>query len=290
MSFIAIVCDLPDAQRLLPQVIVCNFHTLRARDVAALRARLPGNVVLLRQRSSWNNNRLCSTIVRMVAEALAPLAHLYQPVFFLDAARCHTRWNVFAAFARFGIWPIVVPSKMTWLLQPLDTHVFALFKRRVRGAVQRARCEADVDASIVEIVLLALGESIDAVLLGRMWAAAFESNGFGQGQTCVSQRVLDSLELSAAPVVSRDRPSADCLRPCFPRRAHIIAAKILAASEKPFAPPAPPAARAKHCAAPPSPPSAPVTRSMTRAAASSSAPSVPVLKAAPVCKRPAAKV
>ena len=56
MTFVALVCDVPEVQRVLPQIIIGNFHTLRASDMAALRAKLPGNVVLLRQRSAWNNN------------------------------------------------------------------------------------------------------------------------------------------------------------------------------------------------------------------------------------------
>ena len=171
---------------------------------------------------------------------------------------------------------------MTWLLQPLDTHVFALFKRTVRSAVQRARCEADVCGHVVQQVLLALCEAVEAVLLGRGWASAFESNGFGSEQAGLSQRVLQSLALETVPVVPRGRPSVESLRHCFPRRAHVIAEEILAAAGCPFAPPAPAPAAAPR-AAPLPPPSAPVTRSMTRAA-SSSVPALPKR----MCKRPAA--
>ncbi len=58
MSFVALVCDVPEVQRVLPQVLIGNFHTLPAASMGALRAQLGPNITLIRQRSAWNNNRL----------------------------------------------------------------------------------------------------------------------------------------------------------------------------------------------------------------------------------------
>ena len=202
LTYVALVCDAPEAQRVLPQVIVGNFHTLPAAKMGALRAALPCNVTLIRQRSAWNDNVLCSSIIRMIAAALAPFAGVYQPIIFLDAARCHLKWNVFAACARVGIWPIVVPAKMTWLLQPLDTHVFASFKRHLQAAVLRARCAAAVEGDVLEQLLAALCEAVDAVLSNGSWAHAFASNGFGVGQAGLSARVLEALCAETSPEIS----------------------------------------------------------------------------------------
>ena len=188
MTYVALACDTPAAQRVLPQVIVGNFHTLPAKCMGALRAPLPANVTLLRQRSAWNNNLLCATIIRMIAAALAPFAGASQPVIFFDAARCHLNWNGFAACARFGIWPILVPAKLTWLLQPLDTHVFASFKRRAQAAALRVRCAGEKEGNVLKQVLAARCEAIETILLGSAWAHAFASNGFSDGQAGLSRR------------------------------------------------------------------------------------------------------
>ena len=292
MSFVALVCDVPEVQRVLPQVLIGNFHTLPAASMAALRAQLGPTITLIRQRSAWNNNRLCAVIVRMIAAALAPFAAAYQPILFMDAARCHLKWNVFAACSRAGIWPIVVPARMTWLLQPLDTHVFASFKRCVQADVLRARCAAAVDDSVLEQLMAALREAVASILVGRTWGKAFASNGFGAGQTGVSQRVLDALCLEAAPEIPDTRPSLAQLQACFPRRARVVVAKVLAAVEHPFAAPAAaPPAKAPGAAAPLLPPAPPVTRAAAKAAAKAAA-----LAAAPVGvrltprKRPAGAV
>lgn len=40
--------------------------------------------------------------------------------------------TVFEACVELRLWPAVVPAKCTWLLQPLDTHVFRSFKTQLR--------------------------------------------------------------------------------------------------------------------------------------------------------------
>jgi hypothetical protein len=274
LTYVALVCDVPEAQRVLPQVIVGNFHTLPAAKMGALRAALPCNVTLIRQRSAWNNNVLCSGIIRMVAAAVAPFAWVYQPIIFLDAARCHLKWNVFAACARVGIWPIVVPARMTWLLQPLDTHVFASFKRHLQAAGLRARCAAVVAGDVLEQLLAALCEAVGAVLLDGSWAHAFASNGFGIGQAGLSARVLAALCADASPDISHARPSIEQIRTCFPKRSRVVAEQMLAAVGHQFQ--APEAMRTATAKAPGvaqlALPGPMVTRAMAKAAALAAAP------------------
>ena len=142
MTHVGLVCDVPEAQRVLPQIVIGNFHTLPKKAMAALLAKLPDNVHLLRRKSAWNDKGLYAIIIRMIAEALAPFAGAYQPILLHDAFRGHIAWNVFAAFTRVGIWPIIVPALMTSLLQPLDTHVFAEYKWWVQELYQRALAES----------------------------------------------------------------------------------------------------------------------------------------------------
>lgn len=291
MTYVALACDLPAAQRVLPQVIIGNLHTLPAKSMATLRAALPANVTLLRQRSAWNNNLLCSTIIRMIATALAPFADAYQPVIFFDAARCHLKWNVFAACARLGIWPILVPAKMTWLLQPLDTHVFASFKRRVQAAVLRARCSGDLEGNVLKQVLAALCEAIESVLQRSDWAHAFASNGFGNAQAGISARVLGALCLEAAPEISHARPSVEDLRVCFPKRARVVADKVLAAIGQNFKAPGAAPAALPLGAAPLPAAGPPTTRAASKAAAKAAAlAAVPVGRRLTPMKRPAGSV
>ena len=142
LTHVAFICDNPDVQRVLPQIIIGNEATFLASAFPLLYRSSPGNVKLIRQKSAWNNELLCAVIIRMLAAALRPYTDKFQPILLLDAVRIHTAKAVLAACLACHIWPIVVPAKTTWLLQPLDTHAFQQFKVHLRRAYQNARISA----------------------------------------------------------------------------------------------------------------------------------------------------
>ena len=65
--------------------------------------------------------------VRKLAAALAPFMDKVQPLLLFDVGKQHIYLFVFKACATTRILPVVVPSRTTWLLQPLGTHVFAMY-------------------------------------------------------------------------------------------------------------------------------------------------------------------
>ena len=60
MTHVAFICDNPDVQRVLPQVILGNEATFPASAFPLLYRSSPGNVKLIRQKSAWNNELLCA--------------------------------------------------------------------------------------------------------------------------------------------------------------------------------------------------------------------------------------
>ena len=67
-------------------------------------------------------------IIRLLRDALAPYAADFMPIFLFDAAKIHINARVLAQCSRAGLLPCLIPSKMTWLLQPLDIRAFFPFK------------------------------------------------------------------------------------------------------------------------------------------------------------------
>ena len=65
LTHIAMVCDKPDVQPLLPQVIIGNEATFKAGELLALQTACPGNVHLLRQKSAWINIGVIVGVVRL---------------------------------------------------------------------------------------------------------------------------------------------------------------------------------------------------------------------------------
>ena len=229
LTHVALLCDGADLQPLLPQFIVGNERTFLVRDREALRAACPSNVHLVRQKSAWNNIALCARIVKMLGAALraycpVPFVRRWQPVLLLDACRLHLHRSIVDACLAEGIWPILVPAKLTWLLQPLDTDAFQLYKVFLRKAYQRARLlTADGDLTVAQFMVV-LCDAIRNVLQGRRWAGSFDKNGFGAGQAQVSKYILQNLQLDAVPQLPSAAPTAETLSLCFPRKCQVEAA------------------------------------------------------------------
>lgn len=258
LTHVAFVCDDVHLQAVLPQVLIGNEKTLPAKQLAALRARLPPRFHLLREKSAWVNAELCVQIVGWLHAALAPYMGSHQPVLLLDGHSTHINRRVFTACVRARIWPVIVPAKMTWLMQPLDTHAFLRFKVHIQQAYQAASVRAlDGDVSLTEFidcVHAAVREVIDA----GQWADAFDADGFGIGQAGMSDRVVKKLQLALPLNIGSDRPTLLQLQSCFPKRAYVPVASIW----RPFATPAAASTSADHTAgawgaAPPDASSAP---------------------------------
>ena len=130
------------------------------------------------------------------------------------------------ACAARGILVHYVPAKLTWLLQPLDTHAFSRFKVVIgceywREIMKHGQCEL---AAMLRIVAYA----VKKVLQGVRWSYAFDGNGFGQVQTKVRQTILNELQRDSAVGASSQLPAYDQFILIFPRRATLPLADLLA--------------------------------------------------------------
>ena len=212
MSHIAVICDCADIQATMPQFVVGNERTFLARQIGALRGGRPLNVRLIRQKSAWSNGRLTAILVRHITAALdgrGGQAGDVQVLLLLDAAKIHFTPAVLRACKAANFWLIIIPPRLTFLIQPLDTDAFALYKSWLLAAYQEARsrsASADGDLSMAEF-LPCIDGAIRSVLEGRPWTAAFDRDGFGAGQRALGDRVRKGLQLDGDVAVSSSRPS-----------------------------------------------------------------------------------
>ena len=234
ITHVAIVCDDPSLQPKLPQVLIANERVIPARCLGAIVDALPDNVVLLRRKSGWNNTELMCLVVELLGQALFRWAPDGFAVLLMDAARIHLHTAVLHACARWGIRVVPVPPHLAWLLQPLDTHVFAVFKRMLSTEYQ-ARCGS------VGVAVLPAAEWIDVVCLcirrcvqGRRWGCAFDNNGFGERQLCVSARVQRGLDFFSAAEQASSVPSLLELCELAPRRSRVDWLLMVQASSIPY--------------------------------------------------------
>ena len=218
LTHVALICDDPAVQPFMPQIVVVNERTINMQSWRAVQASCPAGVRLVRQKSAWNNAELCARIVRWLAAAVAPFTSTTQVVLLFDAAKQHVTPQVLRACAAVKIWPIVIPAGLTWLLQPLDTHVFALYKIRLQKAYHTARIKTEdghvAIAEFLPCVYAAISETLD----GQDWSSAFERNGFSVDQAKISARVRKALPAEGAMHACSSRPIDAELLLCLPRR------------------------------------------------------------------------
>jgi len=279
LTHVAFICDRSDIQPLLPQVVVGNEATLKAGDLARLIAACPPNVQLVRQKSAWNNMRLMVQIINMLASALRPHMDRFQPFLLLDASRVHLHPEVFYRSLALKIWPIVVPAKLTWLLQPCDTHLFQKYKADLQRAYQACRLDAGSRELEVEDFLTCMWSAIRRVFQGTVWDVAFDGDGFGHNQQRLSTYIQRQLQMTEPLALPAGVPSEDMLKLCFPRGAKVPYRALM----RPLEPAPSPAAIA----------AAPVGHRMARrilpASFGKAAPAVPKLLALPSSRMPVAK-
>ena len=67
---------------------------------------------------------------------------VYQVVLLSDVARSHLRRSISLLARRYEMPLLYVPARLTWLLQPADTHVFAKLKQALRVAWTKLRSES----------------------------------------------------------------------------------------------------------------------------------------------------
>ena len=220
VTHVALICDQPAYQQYLPQIIIGNEHTFLARDMEELRRRCSGHIVLVRQKSAWNNAALMVKIVEQLWASLTPFAAKVQPILLMDTVRLHWTPAVLNRCAKRGVWAVPVPAKLTWLVQPCDTHMFLKYKFNLRRAAQRKREESMIAGSLNVKQLLDCVYGVVAAVMEDPsgWRQAFLEDGYGARQIQVSDFRKQHLELEAPPRISAERPTVEQVQACFPQR------------------------------------------------------------------------
>ena len=127
-THIAVICDDPALQPLLPQVILVNERTCTIRTLQDWKP-LPGcKAEVFRHKSAWINNAKFADVLRRIGQALKTHAPDRQAIMLMDAHISHFSQEALVEASAQGIWPCIIPASTTSILQPLDTHVFARFK------------------------------------------------------------------------------------------------------------------------------------------------------------------
>lgn len=216
MSHIALVCDSPEHQHMLPQVLMVTKKLLTVAAATEIKDRCPPNVYLKHGDSAWNNADLMVELIVLLALIFAPLRDTIDLVLTFDACRVHLARKVFACARFHGIGISTIAANMTWLLQTLDTMVFSTEKLLLKHAYARCAMEHGSSAVPIKTWVLALMTTIGAFFRTINCAAHFRGNGFTPDQAAVRAKILSVLALDTLPPIPSVAPSALQLQDVLP--------------------------------------------------------------------------
>jgi hypothetical protein len=221
-SFLAFITHCTMLQALLPQIVIGNQRQFTKKVMADLAPHVPKNFFVWSQESAWNSHAGMRRVLRLLVNCLGDVLLTRQLVLLVDMAKCHIHSTIFAEAAKLGVRVMYVPAKLTWLLQPADTHLFSMLKRRVKLRWLQMRV-ASKDGKISHTswvkALLAL---LKQILCGKAWKPAFEAAGL-LGPEALSVRVLKELGWPAPKPISDDRLSVEQVKLVFPKRTRVNA-------------------------------------------------------------------
>lgn len=217
VSHIAFVCDNPDIQPRLPHVFIGNAAVLPVYIQREIEPQLFSNVFLVRRKSAWVDAGYMVEIMKLLGAILAPFLSNFQPILLMDALPAHLAPKVFRAAARCGIWVVVVPAKLTYLIQPADTHVFYKYKMYLRRRYMEAMASSAEGALELRAVLMAMNDGVRYVCQAHDWSKAFDENGFGHKQRLVRQSVILAAGLELPLAVPASVPTLAQLQSLWPK-------------------------------------------------------------------------
>lgn len=224
LTYIAFLTHDPLVQPKLPQVLLGNHHVMTLKLLRDLSAVTPQNFKVWRKESSWNNHTVMCQLLTLLCHCLQDYLTSHQVILVLDVARCHFHSKIFGLANRLGIRLVYVPAKLTWLLQPLDTHVFSRLKRMLRKRWVDLKVESSSGVVSHLAWITAVFELVKMLLCGTKWLPAFRAL---MDEKALSARVLEELGWEGPRPIANQALSLEQLQTIFPRRARISRDSLL---------------------------------------------------------------
>jgi len=202
-TLLATVCDNHDLQPYLPQIVLARY-TQNAAPPAYLKDACARTGEPL---DYWHRTRFFATshIIKKWAVRVRSIVHSFNPDAWIllvwDCSQTHMNEDVAGYLRRLGILVLLMPAKLTWLLQILDVCVVKTLKTHVRIQKSSMRCMDPHGRLPLGSWILPCASAIRDVIVGRCHENAFERLGLGASMDSINGRVRRAVD--PADVVGR---------------------------------------------------------------------------------------
>ena len=130
------------SERVTTGVVAQNGWEEEKWAFALLLHPLPPNIHIIPDTNGWMDLKIFKQYLNLLRDALAPL-HPPKVVLVMDCHPSHYSWKTLSLLRRWKWKVLLIPSKLTGLLQPLDAWVFAAFKKQLHVAAMHTNIRRD---------------------------------------------------------------------------------------------------------------------------------------------------
>lgn len=202
ITHVAALCDRANSQTLLPQVVLVGSNQVSEERLERIRMTAPACVRVWRYSKAWMSSAVMIRYIRLLGRCLHEYRHTYRFILYVDVLKAHICPAVLRAASAANLWICVIPAKMTWVLQPCDTHLFARYKHMLTEEFQRKSGLTATGDISWELMLESLWHVISVLLQGRDWSQAFAAVGLLNGQRHLSKRTKSKLMYEHPPALA----------------------------------------------------------------------------------------
>ena len=201
VTLMGCVSSVPELQQWLPQFVLANDGKLSRAEKMRLRALL-APFVWLEGCAGWVNSESFCAILTRLRRAVLRLRPGARLVIACDPASQHTTQQVISHAARLRVQLLFIPGRLTWLMQPLDTHVFGAFKQRLHHVQCSARARSS-DGTLPSTAWIDFLETVvREFLVEKSWHTCFHENGLFGIEDALRERIRQAGVISAAIVAA----------------------------------------------------------------------------------------
>ena len=180
-SLIAVICNSPELQQVLPQVILPRQRLKQQPRQAMKRmyAEMGAPIEAWHGSSGFADSNVLKMWLRTMAKCIRSKLGDVHILLTMDSAPAHLSQEVLQLAKKLDMHVALIPARCTWFLQMLDVKVFQHFKRTLRRNVMAAEDVEQSDVLRWPTYVRAVAEAIHRHLVQADWSAALAAMSMG---------------------------------------------------------------------------------------------------------------
>lgn len=190
-ALLGVVCDNPELQPHLPQVILPKYQDGKnpPQHVQEHYEDMGYPIVALHGTTGWNTTQTMKDFLKRLRSAVQAYKRSLWILLVLDNCPAHVCRELLLYCKSLGIILLLIPPSLTWLLQMLDVHIFAELKRRLRARTTSARLHAPSGQLAIGEWIDVLGACVHEVLVETDWSSSFAKCGFSADLSIIREPI-----------------------------------------------------------------------------------------------------